>query len=175
MGIERALRRTSNAKNFARGDFDKGSTVLVGSGFGIVLLLPIILDMVLGQGLLSLGIIEGSLALALMIFGLMMRVWAAKALGVYYTRTLLTVESQKVVDFGPYSKIRHPGYLGDLMQFSGFAVLTSNLILVVVLPVLFVAIYLYRISAEETMLIDKLGEDYRIYRNRTKKLVPLLY
>lgn len=133
------------------------------------------MDAVLGIGLFTLGIVGGSLALVLMTFGLGVRIWAARSLGSYYTRTLLTVESQKIIDTGPYSKVRHPGYLGDIMQFSGFSVLTGNVILVIVLPVLFVAVYLYRISVEEGMLDDRFGEQYRTYRKKTKRLVPLVY
>lgn len=175
MIIERSLRPTSSARNFVRGEYDRGSTILVGSSFGVALLLPIILDETLGVWLFSLDVVAGSLALAAMTLGLLVRISAAMALGSYYTRTLSTVETQKVVDSGPYSKIRHPGYLGDIIQFSGFAVLTSNLILAVALPALFLAVYLYRISVEERMLIDTFGDDYVEYRKSTKRLLPLIY
>jgi len=35
--------------------------------------------------------------------------------------------------------------------------------------------YLYRIQVEEKFMLDQLGEDYKNYRERTKRLLPLLY
>jgi protein-S-isoprenylcysteine O-methyltransferase Ste14 len=43
------------------------------------------------------------------------------------------------------------------------------------LPVMFVAVLLYRISSEERMLLSELGDDYVRYRRRTRKLIPFVY
>jgi protein-S-isoprenylcysteine O-methyltransferase Ste14 len=172
--VERMLRRTKRANTLQRGSFDRGSTQLVGSAFGAGLLLPLILD-ILGIGLFSINLVGGLLALAVMVIGMGLRVWAASTLGKYYTRTLLTADDQKVVTIGPYARIRHPGYLGDILMWSGFGVLTSNLILVTLFPVMFVVIYLYRISVEEKMLLKTLGDEYSQYQKRTYRLVPFVY
>jgi protein-S-isoprenylcysteine O-methyltransferase Ste14 len=110
-----------------------------------------------------------------MAFGLGIRIWAAVTLGRFYTSTLMITESHKVVTNGPYALIRHPGYLGYLLLWVGFAVLSSNLIVVFLLPLMFVVVYLYRISVEERMLTKELGEDYAHYRERTHKLIPFIY
>ena len=54
------------------------------------------------------------------------------------------------------------------MLYSGFGVLTSK-ILPVMFPILFVAVYLYRISVEERMLAKGLGNDYLEYKKRTRE------
>ena len=110
-----------------------------------------------------------------MMIGIGFRVWAATTLGRDYTRTLLTTAGQEVVKLGPYSRIRHPGYLGDILLWSGFGVLSSNLIIVFLFPIMFVAIYLYRIRVEEKMLMEELGDEYIQYRKGTNKLIPFVY
>ena len=70
----------------------------------------------------------------------------------------MMTEDQKVVSMGLYSHIRHPGYLGEIFLWSGFGILSSILIAAVVLPVMFIAVLLYRISSEEKMLAQELGD-----------------
>lgn len=123
--VERTLRKGQSAKTFERGKFDRGSTVLVEAAFASALLLPPILDF-LGVGLFSIELIAGLLALLIMVFGIALRLWAARTLGEYYTRTLLATDKQRVVTAGPYTIIRHPGYLGGILTWSGFGVLSSN-------------------------------------------------
>ena len=168
------LRRTPEAKTFQRGAFERGSMVLIGATLGIGLCLPAALD-VLGVGMFSLGISEGLVALAVMLFGLGLRIWAAATLGGYYTRTLMTTKDHRVVTTGPYARVRHPAYLGVILLWSGFGFLSSNLAIALVFPVVFVIVYLYRISVEEKMLVKELGDDYVRYQRRTRKLIPFVY
>lgn len=172
--IQRLLRRTESAKSFQRGAFDKRSTLLIGSALGVGLWLPLILD-ILGVTTIRISLVEGFVALAVMLFGLALRIWAAVTLGSYYTRTLMVTKDHKVVDTGPYARIRHPAYLGVMLLWVGFGVLSGNLIIVFLFPVLFVVVYLYRISVEEKMLVEELGDDYIQYQRRTRKLIPFVY
>ena len=109
--------------------------------------------------------------------GLAWRAWSMRTLGRSYSRTLRVVEGddqQAVVDAGPYRLIRHPGYLGSLLTWVGFA-LTSRRVPVVALiaGVLGVA-YGRRIAAEEQLLRRELP-GYTTYSERTKKLVPFVW
>jgi protein-S-isoprenylcysteine O-methyltransferase len=110
-----------------------------------------------------------------MLLGLSVRIWAAAVLGGYYSRTLLVTKDQKLVTSGPYARVRHPGYLGSILLWCGFAILSGNLVTAASLPFMFVVIYLYRISAEERMLSQEFGAEYAEYRGRTRRLVPFLY
>jgi protein-S-isoprenylcysteine O-methyltransferase Ste14 len=172
--FERRLRETAEAKTFSRGSFDRGSTVLIAAAFGSGLILPLVLDD-LGVGLFRINAAEGLSGVLVMTAGIGLRVWAARTLGSFYTRTLLTTDRQTVTTNGPYARVRHPGYLGDVMLWLGFGILSSNWLLVVLYPVLFVSVYLYRISVEEKMLVGTLGEDYAAYRKRVRKLIPFVY
>ncbi len=107
--------------------------------------------------------------------GLGLRVWAARALGAYYTRTLRITDEQAVIDTGPYAWVRHPGYAGVLALWAGYGLaMTSVPAFVGALGPVVVA-YARRIDAEEAMLETSLGARYRRYRDRTSRLVPGIY
>jgi protein-S-isoprenylcysteine O-methyltransferase Ste14 len=168
------LRQTPEAKTFQRGTFEKGSMLLIGVTLGVGFWLPIVVN-VLGYALFTIEPAEGLVALAVMLFGLGLRIWAAVTLGGYYTRTLMTTKGHRIVTTGPYSWVRHPAYLGVILLWSGFGVLSGDSVIAFLFPVMFVAVYLYRISVEERMLINELGDDYIQYKRRTRKLIPALY
>ena len=172
--VQELLRKTPEAKTFQRGASEKGSMLLIGVTLGVGLCLPLVMA-VLGLALFPIDLIEGLFALTVMLFGLGLRVWAAITLGVYYTRTLMTRKEHKVVTTGPYARIRHPAYLGVLLLWSGFGVLSGSLVIAFIFPVIFVVVYLYRISVEEKMLVRELGEDYVQYQRKTRKLIPAVY
>ena len=172
--IQRLLRRTKIARSLKGGVYDRGNMILIGSATGIGLSVPIIADL-LESGIFPIGIPLALVALALMVLGVGLRVWAAITLGSYYTTTLTMTEGQKVVTAGPYGWVRHPGYLGEILIWTGFGVLSSNVVAMALLPVMFVAVLLYRISSEEKMLVKELGEDYVQYQHRTRRLIPLVY
>jgi protein-S-isoprenylcysteine O-methyltransferase len=142
--------------------------------FGIGLVLPLV-TLIAFPGLFQVSLVEGIAGLIVMISGLGLRVWAAKTLGRFYTRTLVTVSDQSVVSTGPYSRIRHPGYLGSILLWMGFSIMTGNTVLDIVFLVIFASVYLYRISVEEAMLVKELGQNYVRYQGRTKRILPFLY
>jgi len=96
-------------------------------------------------------------------------------LGRYYTRTLRTVDEQNVVDRGPYRLVRHPGYSGSLLVWVGYALGLGNWIGAAITAVLLVAVYVWRINAEEALLRTSFGDRYADYERRTKRLVPFVY
>ena len=116
-------------------------------------------------------------ALIVMMSGLGLRIWAAVSLGRYYSVTLKVVADQRVTMDGPYAWVRHPGYLGEILLWTGFGVIVSNLLMALLLPVMFVAVFLYRISVESRrkMLVQELGDDYVRYQRNVRRLVPAIY
>jgi protein-S-isoprenylcysteine O-methyltransferase Ste14 len=107
--------------------------------------------------------------------GLMMRYWAAKTLGDFYTRTLQIVEGQEIVEQAPYNVIRHPGYLGTLLMEMGAGLAVVNWVVLLAVSVTGITSRMYRIGAEERMLGTRFGEQYKAYSDKTWKLVPFLY
>jgi len=90
----------------------------------------------------------------------------------YASRVIEVAEGQKVVSTGPYSVVRHPMYLANLLiyafsplalgSFWGTPILTLGTVLMLV----------YRIRNEEEVLAGKL-DGYREYVQRTRfRLIP---
>jgi protein-S-isoprenylcysteine O-methyltransferase Ste14 len=112
--------------------------------------------------------------LAIMVLGMALRFSAIVTLGRFFTFVVMVGGDQRVVDTGPYGWVRHPSYTGSLLIVTGALLATTSWVaLAGVLPVL--AGLLYRIDVEERALSDQLGEEYRSYARRTKRLVPFVY
>ncbi len=171
--IEIFLRKGRSAKSLEASDSDKGSTVLIGASFGVALLLPPLLN------LLQLGQIKWPiviwLGLLVMLLGLGLRVWSMRVLGAYYSRTLRVTTEQVIVTQGPYRILRHPGYLGTMLVWIGSGLSLGNWIAALLIALLMLAVYGYRIRSEEAMLLATFGDRYQQYRRRTWKLLPFLY
>jgi protein-S-isoprenylcysteine O-methyltransferase Ste14 len=111
----------------------------------------------------------------LTIIGLVIRISAIMTLKQQFTYTVTEIENHELIEKGLYKRIRHPGYLGQLIIFLGISTSLSNWlsILFMMLPVLIG--YIYRIMVEEKFMIIQLGQKYQDYRKRTKRLIPLIY
>jgi protein-S-isoprenylcysteine O-methyltransferase Ste14 len=112
--------------------------------------------------------------LVLQAMGLGLRIWSMRTLGASYSRTLRTAGEQGVVTDGPYRLIRHPGYAGSLLTWTGFALTSGSLPVVATVSGLLGRAYKRRIAAEETLLRRDLP-GYVAYSGRTKRLVPFVW
>ena len=110
-----------------------------------------------------------------MVGGISLRIWANRALGAYYTRTLRTGQGQHIVQEGPYRLIRHPGYLGAMLMWVGAGLATANWITALVIVVGMSAVYGYRMRSEEAMLAEAFGDRYAAYEAHTWRLVPFVF
>jgi protein-S-isoprenylcysteine O-methyltransferase len=81
----------------------------------------------------------------------------------------------KLIDSGPYRYIRHPTYTGALLAFFGLGFCFGNWLSILFMTVPIIAAFLWRIRIEEHALNDALGEEYRAYTQRTKRLIPFGY
>ncbi len=97
--------------------------------------------------------------------------WTQVALGKEWSPQLQLRENHHLVTTGPYAHIRHPMYTG-MAGFGGRLALVSANLIFVALAALVVAGLVLRIPQEEKMLVDKFGEEYRTYTQRTGSLLP---
>ena len=127
-----------------------------------------------GPGLPA-GVPWGWVGAAVFVLGAAFRWWSIVHLGKFFTVDIAVARDHRVVDSGPYRRVRHPSYTGLLLQYVGWALsLNSVLALPVVLVPMFVSLW-YRMRAEEAVLTGALGEAYSAYCLRTKRLVPWVY
>jgi protein-S-isoprenylcysteine O-methyltransferase Ste14 len=111
----------------------------------------------------------------LAIFGLVIRIASILTLNKQFTYTVTRIEDHELIERGLYKRIRHPGYLGQLIIFLGISATLSNWlsILLMIIPVLLG--YLNRISVEEKFMAKQMGQKYLDYKRRTKRLIPGVY
>ncbi len=115
------------------------------------------------------------IGLVLMLAGLLLRWWAIIHLGRFFTVDVAVAADQGVIDSGPYRLVRHPAYSGATLFIAGVALCFGNLASMLVLIVPFAVMLVKRMRIEEAALATGLGEAYRTYMSRTKRLVPGLY
>lgn len=107
--------------------------------------------------------------------GLILRWYSIGYLGRYFTVDVSISAEHKLIDSGPYRYIRHPTYTGALLAFLGLGFCFGNWLSILFMTVPIIAAFLWRIRIEERALADALGEDYRAYTQRTKRLIPFVY
>jgi protein-S-isoprenylcysteine O-methyltransferase len=113
--------------------------------------------------------------LILVSFGLILRIWAIRTLGRFFTSTVRVQSDQIVVETGPYRLLRHPSYTGALLIGIGVGIALWSWIGLLLVAVLALPAYIHRVHAEESALGAGLGQPYLNYCQRTKRLVPFLY
>ena len=174
VGYELVLRRSgdTDTASWQGGSQDQSSTRLLLAAYAVALAVNVTLS------LASVGMVQTAwrwVGVAVLAVGLSLRAWGMTTLGACYTRTLRTVGDQRLVQDGPYRLIRHPGYSGSLLVWAGYSLGLGSWIALVVTAGLLLAVYSWRINAEESMLLSTFGEQYAQYRRRTKRLIPFLY
>jgi protein-S-isoprenylcysteine O-methyltransferase Ste14 len=101
--------------------------------------------------------------------------WALITLGSSYQLggSAPRFEDQMVLS-GPYGLVRHPMYTAALTISLGLAFLVQSWAFLGVFC-LYLVLILLLIPMEEDGLRKSYGEQYRTYRKKTRKLIPLVY
>jgi protein-S-isoprenylcysteine O-methyltransferase len=81
----------------------------------------------------------------------------------------------QLIDRGPYRYVRHPSYTGALMAFLGIGLALANWTSLAILVIPIFSVFARRMRVEESALLLGLGAQYRLYMDRTKRLIPGVY
>jgi protein-S-isoprenylcysteine O-methyltransferase len=104
-----------------------------------------------------------------------LRWYAIRVLGKFFTFDVAIAKGQTVVEAGPYRWIRHPSYTGSLIGFLGLGLTFTNWAALLVPMLCMIGAYAYRIPIEERALCKGLGQPYVDYMQRTWRLIPRIY
>jgi len=115
-----------------------------------------------------------AVGILLILAGVAFRWYAVRTLGRFFTLQVAIQPGQTVVESGPYRLIRHPSYTGSLMSLLGLGFVLSNWLSLVAVLLFTIIGYSYRIWVEEMTLVNALGEPYREYMKRTKRIIPFV-
>lgn len=114
------------------------------------------------------------IAISVMFSAIAINQTAIKQLGAYFDRLTIKPE-QHLVTSGLYSTVRNPIYLSYILLFLGYCLVLSSIWSLLLLAVVCTVWFGNRIKIEEDMLERQFGQEYRAYKQKTKKLFPLLY
>jgi protein-S-isoprenylcysteine O-methyltransferase Ste14 len=104
--------------------------------------------------------------------GAALRIWSMACLGGYSSNYAAIQTGHRLIDRGPYRRIRHPAYVGALIQYAGTGVFLNNpwsVVGAVLVPALG---RVPRILTEEALLGSNFGAEYQLYCSMTPRWIP---
>jgi protein-S-isoprenylcysteine O-methyltransferase Ste14 len=114
----------------------------------------------------------GGMGAALMTLAIWM-FWRSHAdLGRNWSPSLQLREGHTLVTEGVYRHVRHPMYASEWLWSIAQALMLQNWVAGWAGLALFTPLYVLRVPREERMMLDRFGEEYRAYMNRTGRIVP---
>jgi protein-S-isoprenylcysteine O-methyltransferase Ste14 len=120
------------------------------------------------------GVTVRWIGVALFIAGGALRLWPVFVLGNRFSGLVAIQPGHTLVTTGIYSVIRHPSYLGLLVNSLGWALAFRSGV-GVLLTVLTIVPLVARMNAEEALLRSQFGGEYESYCARTSRIIPGVY
>jgi len=105
---------------------------------------------------------------------IMFRWWAIKTLKNEWTIHLNDSKKEKAIltRTGPYKYIRHPIYLGAILDLIGLALISNFFIGLIIVALINVPLFVWRSLYEERMNAIKFGQEYFQYKRETPLMIP---
>jgi protein-S-isoprenylcysteine O-methyltransferase Ste14 len=111
---------------------------------------------------------------AVLVLGTVFRLGPMLALGGRFSHFVALQNEHTLEAGGFYAHVRHPSYLGLLLQLVGVAAVFRS-IAGMALVLLLLGLLLRRMDVEERFMAEQFGDSYRSYMARTKRLLPGVY
>jgi protein-S-isoprenylcysteine O-methyltransferase Ste14 len=97
--------------------------------------------------------------------------WTLRSLGANLTDTVVTRRAHSLVTHGPYRWVRHPFYDAMALVIVAITLMAANWF-VLAAGAAVCALLAVRVTTEEQKLLERFGEAYRGYRERTGRFLP---
>lgn len=101
--------------------------------------------------------------------GSLLHTWSVRVRGRHAVSWAMP-EDHRAIMAPPYSLVRHPSYLGYMLMIVGMTVSWGNV--VTLIPWIAIPGYYFVSLYEESMLIERFGEEYREYMRRVNRFIP---
>lgn len=106
------------------------------------------------------------------LFALLLFFWVLRSLGRNFSTTLTINKAQTLVTRGPYRWVRHPMYTSFVFLWTGFLLLSSSWFIGLTGILGFIWAIVIRTPKEEQMMINRFGDEYVAYMQRTGRYLP---
>jgi protein-S-isoprenylcysteine O-methyltransferase Ste14 len=114
------------------------------------------------------------IGVAVFAIGGLLRLWPVFVLGNRFSGLVAIQPGHTLVTTGIYSVIRHPSYVGLIVNALGWALAFRSSIGVLLTLLMFIPL-VARMNAEEALLRSQFGSEYESYMARTSRLIPGVY
>lgn len=110
---------------------------------------------------------------AVIFAGALVMLWRSHVdLGLNWSPKMRVRDEHTLVSKGVYKYMRHPMYSAHLLWAIAQVLLLHNWIAGPAFLVTSIPLYLFRMPIEERMMLDRFGEEYRLYMSRTGRMFP---
>lgn len=99
--------------------------------------------------------------------------WAIKTLGGYHSVHIEIRNKHPLIKNGPYRYLRHPYYLGVMLQLLGIVLIPNSYFSFVFSLLVYVPLMFIRVRFEEKAMIEKFGDEYLQYMKEVPGLIPV--
>ena len=103
------------------------------------------------------------------------RTWASRTLGSDFLVRLDLRDEHRLVETGPFRRVRHPTYAALLLMAVGTGLCFGSPLALAATVLLWIPAMVMRVGREERQLAARYGRVYDEYRRRTWRLVPGIY
>lgn len=169
------LTKFTRSRATVGGDSYSLLSIMVTIFFSICLAVPFILFQAPQILHYHLGMVGVLVTFSILIIGILIRWWSIYTLGVFFTVNVAAHDDHRLITAGPYKLIRHPSYTGLLLEVLALAISFQHLFSLLIIMIPTTTALIYRITIEERVLARTLGEDYRLYHQKTYSLVPFVF
>lgn len=115
------------------------------------------------------------LGIAIFSIGFAVRIMAFSRLKNYFNKKVVICEDHRIINNGIYEFIRHPLYSGMLLIYAGYTAILCSVLGLIFLLFIVTPAYINRIHAEEEALLDRFGDEYKLYMESTKRIIPFIW
>jgi protein-S-isoprenylcysteine O-methyltransferase Ste14 len=146
-----------------------------GSYWLLIIVAAIALNLAYLGRLAGWGVSTGGLqyiGLALLGGGIALREWAIMVLGRHFSVVVAIEENHQLITQPPYRWLRHPAYTGGFVAMLGLHLALGSWGSALLMSLLLLPAFLYRIHVEEQALLSVFGPTYQAYRQQTWRLFP---
>lgn len=115
------------------------------------------------------------IGITMIIVGVIIRDLSVITLKKYFTLSVQVSKNQHLIKTGLYKYIRNPAYTGSIISLLGIAFAFRNVFSPIVVLIICIICYGYRINIEEKTLKNKFKDEFDDYCKRTYKLFPFIW